>query len=83
MSKLNIKRTVENTRANTTVYSPIVEVVINAIQAIEATGKPNGKITIRIRRADQLEIDGSLPEVRSFDIEDIVIGKSFVAMHGQ
>lgn len=74
MSKLNIKRTVENIRANTTVYSPIVEVVINAIQAIEATGKPNGKISIRVRRADQIEMDGSRSEVRSFDIEDNGIG---------
>lgn len=74
MSKLNIKRTVENIRANTTVYSPIVEVVINAIQAIEASGKPGGKISIRIRRADQMEMDGSLSEVRSFDIEDNGIG---------
>src|SRR5205823_6455381 len=31
MSKVNIKRTVENIRANTTVYSPIVEVVVNAL----------------------------------------------------
>lgn len=75
MSKLNIKRTVENIRANTTVYSPIVEVVINAIQAIEATGsKPNGKIAIRVRRAGQMEMDGSLPEVTGFDIEDNGVG---------
>ncbi|MBZ5523980.1 MAG: ATP-binding protein [Acidobacteriia bacterium] len=74
MSKLNIKRTIENIRANTTVYSPIVEVVINAIQAIEATGKPNGKIAIRVRRADQMEMDGGRSEVRSFDIEDNGIG---------
>jgi hypothetical protein len=35
MSKVNIKRTVENIR----VYSPIVEVVVNSIQAIESSGK--------------------------------------------
>ena len=74
MSKLNIKRTVENIRANTTVYSPLVEVVINAIQAIEASEKPNGKISIRVHRAGQIEMDGSLSAVRSFDIEDNGIG---------
>jgi hypothetical protein len=31
MSKVNIRRTVENIRANTTVYSPIVEVVVNQV----------------------------------------------------
>jgi len=74
MSKLNIKRTVDNIRASTTVYSPIIEVVINAIQAIEATSRPNGKIAVRVLRAQQKELDGSLSEVRSFDIEDNGIG---------
>jgi Histidine kinase-, DNA gyrase B-, and HSP90-like ATPase len=74
MSKLNIKRTVENIRANTTVYSPIVEVVINAIQAIKASSNPRGKITIRVHRSDQVEMDGTRSEVRSFDIEDNGIG---------
>jgi Histidine kinase-, DNA gyrase B-, and HSP90-like ATPase len=74
MSKLNIKRTVENIRASTTVYSPIVEVVINAIQAIEAASRPNGKIAIRVRRANQMEMDGSLSGVTGFEIEDNGIG---------
>ena len=74
MSNVNIKRAVENIRANTTVYTPIVEVVVNAIQAIESNGGANGKIAIRVHRADQLEMDGGLPEVRSFKIEDNGIG---------
>src|SRR5579872_3589673 len=74
MSKLNIRRTVENIRSSTTVYSPIVEVVINGIQAIEAAGKTNGKIAIRVRRAGQMEMDGSLSDVTGFDIEDNGVG---------
>jgi hypothetical protein len=35
MSNVNIKRAVENIRSSTTVYTPIVEVIVNAIQAIE------------------------------------------------
>jgi len=58
MSKVNIKRTVENIRANTTGYSPIVEVVINAIQAIEGAGRQDGTIVVRIQRDDQIEMDG-------------------------
>lgn len=74
MSKVNIKRAVENIRANTTVYTPIVEVVVNAIQAIESNGGTDGKIAIRVRRAEQLQMDGNLTEVHSFEIQDNGIG---------
>jgi hypothetical protein len=74
MSNVNIRRAVENIRANTTVYTPIVEVVVNAIQAIESKGEVNGKIAIRVHRAKQLEMDSSLPEVSSFEVEDNGIG---------
>jgi Histidine kinase-, DNA gyrase B-, and HSP90-like ATPase len=74
MSKVNIKRTVENIRANTTVYSPIVEVVVNALQAIEGAGRQDGQITIRIQRDGQTEMDGGLPEIRSFEVEDNGVG---------
>ncbi len=74
MSKVNIRRTVENIRANTTVYSPIVEAVVNAIQAIESTGRPDGKISIRIHRAEQMEIDESLRRVTSFEVQDNGVG---------
>jgi nitrogen-specific signal transduction histidine kinase len=74
MSSVNIRRAVENIRANTTVYSPIVEVIVNAIQAIESNGETDGKIAIRVHRGEQLEMDGGLPEVRSFKIEDNGIG---------
>lgn len=74
MSKVNIKRTVENIRANTTVYSPIIEVVVNALQSIESAGRQNGRITIRIHREAQIEMDGGLPEIRSFEVEDNGLG---------
>ena len=74
MSKVNIKRTVENIRANTTVYSPIVEVVVNALQSIESAGRQDGHITIRIQRDGQTEMDGGLPEIRSFEVEDNGVG---------
>ena len=68
MSKVNIRRTVENIRANTTVYSPIVEVVVNAIPSIESSARQDGKITLRIQRTGQIELDGDLPEIKSFEI---------------
>ncbi|MHC4696263.1 MAG: ATP-binding protein [Planctomycetota bacterium] len=74
MSNINIKRAVENIRRITTVYTPIVEVVINAIQAIESNGGRDGRVDIRVHRVEQLELDGGLPEVGSFKIEDNGIG---------
>ena len=74
MSNVNIKRAVENIRANTTVYTPIVEVVVNAIQAIASADLPGGEIAIRVHRTSQLEIDGGLAEVQSIEIEDNGVG---------
>lgn len=74
MSNVNIKRAVENIRANTTVYTPVVEMIVNAIQAIDEAGRTDGKVLIRAQRSSQTELDGSLPEVTSFEIEDNGIG---------
>lgn len=74
MSNVNIKRAVENIRANTTVYTPVVEVVVNAIQAIDETKKSGGRIYIRALRNGQVELDGALPEITGFEIEDNGIG---------
>ncbi len=74
MSNVNIKRAIENIKANTTVYTPLIEVVVNAIQAIESTGRKDGRITIRVHRGSQFDLDGSLPEIHSFEIEDNGIG---------
>jgi nitrogen-specific signal transduction histidine kinase len=78
MSNVNIKRAVENIRANTTIYTPVIEIIVNAIQAIDETGKKDGRIVIRVQRSNQTQIDG-LPEVMSFEIEDNGIG--FTDMH--
>ncbi|WYD81639.1 MAG: ATP-binding protein [Candidatus Electrothrix gigas] len=74
MSNVNIKRAVENIRTNTTIYTPVIEMIVNAIQAIDETGKTDRKITIRVQRSDQMQIDGTLQNVRSFEIEDNGIG---------
>lgn len=74
MSNVNIKRAVENIRANTTVYTPIVEIVVNAVQAIDEAEKADGKVSIRVQRDPQTQIDGSLSEIVGFEIEDNGIG---------
>lgn len=75
VSNVNIRRAVENIRANTTVYTPLVEVIVNAIQAIDA--KPDGarKIQIQAIRDPQSDMYGDvLPEIHSFRVEDTGIG---------
>ncbi len=74
MSNVNIKRAVENIRANTTVYTPVVEMTVNAIQAIDAASRMQGKVSIRAIRSHQIKLDNSLPDVCSFEIQDNGIG---------
>lgn len=70
MSNVNIRRAVENIRVGTNVYTPIVEVVVNAIQAIEATNRSDGAVFIQIDRSAQNQIDGHLPEITGFTVID-------------
>jgi len=70
MSNVNILRAVENIRSGTSIYTPLIEVVVNAIQAIESTGRDDGKVTIEIRRANQAKLDGSKPEIEGFFVHD-------------
>jgi hypothetical protein len=74
MSNVNVGRAVENIRESTTVYSAIVEIVVNAIEAIDEKGNSDGQVLIRARRSPQLETDGSLPEIQGFEIEDNGVG---------
>ncbi|MDM8549390.1 ATP-binding protein [Desulfobacterales bacterium HSG2] len=74
MSSVNIRRAVENIKTGTTVYAPLVEVMINGIQAIESKNNKNGEITIIVERSNQLEIAGSLPTVKNFEMIDNGVG---------
>ncbi|ARG98273.1 ATP-binding protein [Legionella micdadei] len=74
MSNVNIKRAIENIRSNTTVYTPVVEMIVNAIQAIEETGRQDGKVHVRVQRSIQGELGRGLSEITSFEIEDNGIG---------
>ena len=74
MSAINIRRAIENIRANTTVYTPVVELIVNAIQAIDESGRKDGIVSVRALRSPQTELDGSLPDIIGFKIEDNGIG---------
>ena len=74
MSNVNIKRAIENIRATTTVYTPVVEVVVNAIQAIDESDRQDGRVSIRALRSYRAQLDGSLPDAVGFEIEDNGVG---------
>jgi DNA-binding transcriptional ArsR family regulator len=76
MSSINIKRAVENIKSTTTVFTPIVETVVNAIQAIEAAGISNGAVRLRVRRSAQseLEPDGEGSRILDVEVSDNGIG---------
>lgn len=74
MSNVNVKRAVENIRSGTNVYTPLVEMVVNAIQAIEARKPEKGKVEIVVHRSSQQELEGGSPAVESFTVIDNGIG---------
>lgn len=74
MSNVNIKRAIQNIRAKTTVYTPVVEMIVNALQAIDDNHRDDGRVLIRVLRDGQTELFGSLPKIVGFQIEDNGIG---------
>jgi len=74
MSNVNIKRAVDNIKSNINVYSPITEVIVNALQAIEDKKISNGKIIVELIRSAQIESDGTISPVESIKIIDNGIG---------
>ena len=72
MSKINILGIVKNIKSKTNVYTPIVEAVVNSIEAIE--GNPNGKIDIIVYRENVLEFDTAKPYIKSIEIIDNGVG---------
>ena len=76
MSDINLKRTVENIRSKTNVYTPLVEIIVNAIQATEAGSPAAGCVDIFVKRSNQLglKLKDNHPEVESFIVVDNGIG---------
>lgn len=74
MSSINIERAVKNIRSTTTVFTPIVEAVVNSIQAIELQNRTDGQIVISVRRSPQQELDS---ESRVVDVTVLDNGVGF------
>src|SRR3546814_20695274 len=74
MSNVNVKRLVENIRSGTSVYTPLVELVVNAIQAIDEKKIDNGLIEIEVIRNGHADIIDRLEDVDGFIVQDNGIG---------
>lgn len=76
MSEVNISRFVETAlRERTTVYSPVIEALVNSIEAIQETRRTDGHIIIRPIRDTQIALDDdTLPDIIGFIVEDNGIG---------
>lgn len=77
MSRVNIQGLIDNYKGRTTVYTPLVEAVVNSIQAIEESGRKDGEVKITVKRAPQLEMkleSEGLPEIDAVEIEDNGVG---------
>tara|TARA_R110002167_G_scaffold366362_1_gene595164 strand:+ start:2239 stop:4239 length:2001 start_codon:yes stop_codon:yes gene_type:complete len=74
MSNVNIRRAVENIRSGTNAYTPLVEVIVNAIQAIEVIERQDGLIQIVVDREGQVDLEDSVSGVSGFTVLDNGIG---------
>lgn len=74
MSNVNVKRLVENIRSGINVYTPLVELVVNAIQAIEEKGTGDGLVEIEVLRNGQPDILDRLEGVDGFVVKDNGMG---------
>jgi hypothetical protein len=74
MSNVNVRRLVDNIRSGTNIYTPLVELVVNAIQAIDAKGIPNGLVEIEVLRNGQPDVLDRLEDVDGFVVKDNGIG---------
>jgi hypothetical protein len=74
MSRINIQGTIENIRSKSNIYTPIVEAIVNSIQSIVSKETDKGKIEIILHRGTTLELENSIPSIKTIEIRDNGIG---------
>lgn len=80
----------ENIRSGTTtVYTPVIELIVNAIQAIRVVGPTGGRVTVTVLRSAQGDLIDKMPQVDGFVVEDDGVGfdkdhrDSFDTLYGE
>ena len=74
MSKVNIKRLVDNIRSGTNIYTPLIELIVNAIQSIDQAKRTDGQVEIQILRTGPEDMVDRLQAVNGFIVSDNGIG---------
>lgn len=74
MSKLNIIGIIKSIKSKSNVYTPIIEAIVNSIDSIRESNRPDGKIIIIVKRENTLPLDNSIPAIKSLEIIDNGIG---------
>lgn len=77
MSQLNIKGLIDNIKARTNVYTPLIEGIVNSIEAIDELNPEDGEIKVILKReipAGLIFEDNALPDISSIEIHDNGIG---------
>lgn len=74
MSKINIIGILSNIKSKSNIYTPIIEAIVNSIEAISETKRKNGEINIILKRDNDINFENSLPAIHSIEIQDNGIG---------
>jgi len=81
MSRVNIVRAIENTKAKSTVYTPLFEAIVNSLEAIKDSGREDGQIEIVFYREQTglaLGVEEGNFHARITDIDIIDNGVGFI-----
>lgn len=73
MLKINIPNLVKNISEKNSVYTPLIEAIVNSLQSIEANKTNKGQISVVIKRNTQVPLESSeegLAKIISFEVID-------------
>ena len=70
MSNINIRRVIDNIRSGTTVYTPVIELIVNAIQAMTSDQGEAGRIGVKVLRSAENTLFEQVPAVDGFSVSD-------------
>ena len=74
MSRISILGTIENIRSRSSVYTPLIEAIINSVDSIVESEVTDGNIEIVLIRQRNLAFDDIIQNVESIEIKDNGIG---------
>lgn len=74
MSNFIIRRVVENIRSGTNIYTPLVELIVNSIQAIDEKQSGKGLVDIQVIRDGQEDMIDKQQSIIGFIVSDNGVG---------